>query len=82
VLTLIAYRFLLGAIVPRISYLTRLDIFILGATILVFLGLVEIVISGNLTARGSDRAGRHLDRGSRLFFPVAFALITVWAFWL
>ncbi len=82
VLTLIAYRFLLGAIVPRISYLTRLDIFILGATILVFLGLVEIVISGNLTARGSDRAGHRLDRWSRLVFPAAFAVIIVWAFWL
>jgi hypothetical protein len=82
VLTLIAYRFLLGAIVPRISYLTRLDIFILGATILVFLGLVEVVISGNLATRGSDRAGRRLDRGSRLFFPIAFAVIIAWAFWL
>ena len=82
VLTLIAYRFLLGAIVPRISYLTRLDIFILGATILVFLGLVEVVASGNLTVRGSDRAGRRLDRWSRLVFPAAFAVIIAWAFWL
>ncbi len=82
VLTLIAYRFLLGALVPRVSYLTRLDIFILGATILVFLGLVEVVASGNLTARGSDRAGLRLDRGSRLVYPAAFALIIAWAFWL
>ncbi|MHC4218800.1 MAG: hypothetical protein ACYSU7_10145, partial [Planctomycetota bacterium] len=82
VLTLIAYRFLLGSLVPRISYLTRLDIFILGATILVFLGLVEIVVSGNLTARGSDLASRRLDRWSRVFFPVAFALIIAWAFWI
>jgi len=82
VLTLIAYRFMLGAIVPRVSYLTRLDIFILGATILVFLGLVEVVISAKLTARGSDRASHPLDRWSRLVFPVAFVVIIVWAFWL
>ncbi len=41
VLTLIAYRFALGSLVPRVSYLTRLDIFILGATIIVLLALIE-----------------------------------------
>ncbi|MHC4209960.1 MAG: hypothetical protein ACYSWT_09650 [Planctomycetota bacterium] len=82
VLTLIAYRFLLGALVPRISYLTRLDIFILGTTILVFLGLVEVVASGNLAARERVAASRRIDRWSRLLFPAAFAIVIAWAFWL
>ena len=38
-LTLIAYRFLLGQSLPPVSYLTRLDYFLLGATILVFIAL-------------------------------------------
>jgi len=40
VLTLIAYRFTLDSLIPRVSYLTRLDIFILGATVLVLLARV------------------------------------------
>jgi hypothetical protein len=81
VLTLIAYRFLLGSLVPRISYLTRLDIFILGGTILVFLGLVEVVASENLVARGREGAARGIDRWSRLVFPVAFVLVIALATW-
>ena len=34
-LTLIAYRFRVGSSVPRVSYLTKLDLFILAATLLV-----------------------------------------------
>jgi hypothetical protein len=81
VLTLIAYRFLLGSLVPRISYLTRMDIFILGATVLVFLGLVEVVASGNLAAGGDERSALRLDRWSRVVFPVAFVLIIAAVRW-
>ena len=38
-LTLVAYRFLLGQSLPPVSYLTRLDYFLLGATVLVFIAL-------------------------------------------
>ncbi|MHC4150012.1 MAG: hypothetical protein ACYSR5_11065, partial [Planctomycetota bacterium] len=41
-LTLIAYRFMLGDLIPRLSYMTRLDYFTLGSTILVFLTLLEV----------------------------------------
>ncbi len=47
-LTLIAYRFLLGGMLPRISYLTRLDYFLLGSTVLVFLALVEAACTSRL----------------------------------
>ena len=66
---------------PRDLRLTRLDIFILGATILVFLGLVEVVASGNLAARERGVAARRLDRWSRLVFPVAFATVIALALW-
>jgi hypothetical protein len=35
-LTLIAYRFSIGELVPKVAYLTRLDYFILGSTLMVF----------------------------------------------
>ncbi len=79
VLTLIAYRFLLGSLVPRISYLTRLDLFIMGATILVFLGMVEAVASAKIALKNERRA-RKVDRVSRLAFPSAFIVVTYFAF--
>ena len=42
-LTLIAYRFAVGTSLPKVSYLTRLDYFILTATILVFASLIEAI---------------------------------------
>ncbi len=79
VLTLIAYRFLLGNLVPRVSYLTRLDIFIMGATILVFLGMVEAVSAAKISTK-NERLAKHIDRASRVLFPVAFILVAYFAF--
>ena len=79
VLTLIAYRFLLGQLVPRISYLTRLDIFIMGATILVFLGMVEAVAVARI-AQKRERLARRIDGVSRVAFPCAFVVVTYLAF--
>ena len=39
-LTLIAYRFAVASYLPKISYMTLMDIFLLGATLLVFASLV------------------------------------------
>ncbi len=79
VLTLIAYRFLLGSLVPRISYLTRLDLFIMGATVLVFLGMVEAVTSAKIALKNERRA-RKVDRVSRFAFPAAFVVVSYFAF--
>lgn len=80
-LTLIAYRFLLAQVLPRVSYLTRLDHFLLGSTIIVLLVLVEVVWSTHL--HGSDRPLRALwlDRASRVLFPIAFVLLTATLLW-
>ncbi len=79
VLTLIAYRFLLGSLVPRVSYLTRLDVFIMGATILVFMGMVEAVASARI-AQSSEQQARRLDHLSRFIFPSAFLVVSYLAF--
>ena len=79
VLTLIAYRFLLGSLVPRVSYLTRLDVFIMGATVLVFMGMVEAVASARI-AQSSEQHARRLDRLSRVVFPSAFLVVSYLAF--
>jgi len=79
-LTLIAYRFILGNLLPRVSYLTELDYFTLGATILVFLALVEVVLTSGLAQAGKHEAARRIDVGARVMFPVSFALLVLVVF--
>jgi hypothetical protein len=77
-LTLVAYRFLLGQSLPPVSYLTRLDYFLLGATILVFVALIQVA----LTSAMSDRRAASINRNSRWVFPVMFVTLIAWSFWL
>ena len=81
-LTLIAYRFLLGQVLPPLSYLTRMDNFLLGSTALVLLGLIEVVTATHLD--GTDRPQRALtiDRISRVAFPLAFVALAGMTFWM
>lgn len=81
ILTLIAYRFTLGFLVPRLSYLTRLDLFITGASVLVFVALVEALATVSM-AEDRPALARRIDLTSRWLFPAAFAAVTVVSFWL
>ncbi len=76
-LTLIAYRFVLGASLPRLPYLTRLDYFILAATILVFAALVQVVITSNYAQSDELAKAQGIDRVARWAFPVAFFLLAM-----
>ncbi len=71
-LTLIAYRFLLGQSLPPVSYLTRLDYFLLGATIMVFVALIQVALTSSMT---EERAAG-FNRFSRWAFPLAFVLLS------
>jgi hypothetical protein len=81
-LTLVAYRFLLGQGLPAVSYLTRLDYFLLGTTILVFLSLIQVAWTSALCGRGQAEAARRVDRWSRWLFPAMFCVVTVVSFWI
>jgi hypothetical protein len=74
-LTLIAYRFAIGSFLPIISYLTRLDFFILGSTILVFSSLAEVVATSALVRHGRKDLAISLDRISRWVFPAIFVYL-------
>ncbi|RIK67428.1 MAG: hypothetical protein DCC65_06250 [Planctomycetota bacterium] len=80
ILTLIAYRFTFDSLLPPVSYLTRVDHFISGSTALVFLSLLQVVITGTLVSRNRIPDARRLDRWSRAVFPALFALLTWWSF--
>jgi hypothetical protein len=73
-LTLIAYRFAIGASLPKVSYLTRLDNFILLSTVLIFATLILAVITSRLAKAEKLPKARLLNRWSRILFPAVFIL--------
>jgi len=79
-LTLIAFQFAMGDLLPRVNYFTRMDQFILGSTILVFLALVEALTTSYLVTLEKTEAALRLDRVCRWAFPVAFACLVAVAF--
>jgi len=74
-LTLIAYRFAIGTSLPRVSYLTRLDHFILLSTVLIFATLIEAVITSRLVKAEKLPKAKAMDRWSRFLFPAVFLLV-------
>lgn len=80
ILTLIAYRFMLGNLIPRLPYMTRMDYFTLGSTVLVFFMLIEVVTTSYLARHGKEKLACGIDRLGRVTFPVAFVAWSAWSF--
>lgn len=81
-LTLIAYLFAVGKVVPDVEYLTRFDKFVFGSTIMVFLALVESIMTGSLSASNKNELAKKIDWYSRIIFPVVFLVIMIYSFFL
>jgi hypothetical protein len=79
-LTIIAYQITLSNMLPRISYFTRLDYFIVGSNILVFLALLEAVMSSAIARNNKEKTAQNLDRHSRYLFPILYAIILLITF--
>ena len=79
-LTLIAYRFAIGSIIPNVDYLTRFDKFVFGSTLLIFMALVESVTTGSLSVNGRVELAERIDFYSRFVFPSAFIIIVIYSF--
>ena len=80
ILTLIAYRFMLGNLIPRLPYMTKLDYFTLGSTVLVFFMLIEVVTTSYLARHGMEKTARRMDILGRITFPIVFAAWSTWSF--
>jgi hypothetical protein len=81
-LTLIAYRFALGRLVPNLPYLTRFDYFTLGSTTIIFLVLLLVAATTYLFAQNKAALAGRLDRGARLVFPVIFGVVFLLIWWM
>ena len=71
-LTLIAYRFLLSQTLPRLSYLTRMDYFLIGATLLVLLAVIQVAATTRAEDRDHGRKATSINTHSKWFFPAVF----------
>ena len=71
-LTLIAYRFSVDALVPAGPYFTRMDTFILISTLIVFGTLGEAVLTSVLTKHGKPQIALKMDYWCRFLVAPAF----------
>jgi Neurotransmitter-gated ion-channel ligand binding domain len=76
-LTLIAYRFAVDTQLPRLPYMTRLDLLFLISTLLVFFSLIEVLITTILDNKGQTDRARRLDRYCRVVFPATFVVASI-----
>ncbi|MDQ3019364.1 MAG: hypothetical protein M3R36_02165 [Bacteroidota bacterium] len=79
-LTLIAYRFVVSGSLPKISYMTRMDIFVLGSSILIFVTLIESVITASMSSTGKEALANKIDKNCRWIFPLLYILVVLVAF--
>jgi Neurotransmitter-gated ion-channel ligand binding domain len=80
ILTLVALRFVVANLLPRLPYMTRMDYFTVGSTILVFFALLVVVANSFFVAIERVRVARAIDIVSRGLFPVAFFGLLIWFF--
>jgi hypothetical protein len=80
VLTLVAFQWSLGQFLPRVSYMTTLDHFLIVSMIFVFLALGEAITSTRLAVRGHRELAFKLDRVCRIAFPISFCAIVSFLF--
>ncbi|MEX0322979.1 MAG: hypothetical protein AB3N63_12525 [Puniceicoccaceae bacterium] len=75
VITLIAFQLSLTQLLPKISYLTEIDIFVLATSILVFLALGEAIFTARLAKSGKHDISLNIDRWMRYLYPVFFVIL-------
>jgi len=71
-LTLIAFQFAMGHMMPRLSYFTVMDRFVVGSTFIVFLALIESITTNYLVNTDKANLALKMDRYCRWIFPVIF----------
>ena len=75
ILTMIAQRFVLANFLPKLPYMTRMDYLSVSGMVMVFLALIEVVITSILAHSDRLALGKKIDQCSRILFPLVFAII-------
>lgn len=79
-LTLIAYRFIVTSNLPKISYMTRMDMFILGSSVLIFLTLMQSIGTATLASKEKFDLAEKIDYNCRWIFPMLYVFVALIAF--
>lgn len=82
IFALILFMHRISAILPNISYLTRIDKFILFAIILVFLALGEAIVTSMLAFKNKKEVAGKIDRWSRFVYLSCVIVVFVYSFYL
>ena len=80
VITLIAFQLSLSDLMPRISYLTKIDMFSLGTSFLVFLSLGEAILTSRLAKMERHKLALKIDHWMRIVFPMVYIGLIVLVF--
>jgi hypothetical protein len=81
IFSLIAFRFSLRSGLPDVAYMTRADRFLLGATLLVFAVLGEVIVTARLAKQGNEELACRIDRLGRWVYLVAFLVLAAYSRW-
>jgi len=76
-LTVVAFLFSLSSLSPKVPYQTRLDRYTFLAIVLIFMSLIEAVVSSRLAAKGRPDTARRFDLACRVLFPGVFVVTTL-----
>jgi hypothetical protein len=79
-LTIVAFQFSLQRVLPPVAYLTRLDDFVMGCLVLVFLAFVQAIVTSSVVAADTAPGPSRIDRVARWLAPLAFLALTAYAF--
>ena len=77
VLTMVAFIFATTNMLPRLGYFTLLDRYVAGATIFVFVALLQSLITGYLASKDHVGLATKIDMASRVLFPAVFIALAL-----
>jgi hypothetical protein len=77
VITLIAFQLSLSELLPRISYLTKIDLYAVGTSLLVFIALGESILTARLAKMEKHQLSLFIDRHMRWIYPTVYVLLTL-----
>ena len=67
----------LAGMMPRLTFLTSLDYFVLASTLVVFLAMIEVVYTAHLSTNGQLEKARMLDHRARWIVPLVYFVMAV-----
>ncbi len=79
-LTLVAYMFAITVLLPRVSYVTRMDRFILLSTLMVFAGLIQSAWNTVMIGKQKNKTAEWIGRWSQILYPLLLVMVLVYSF--